>query len=112
MRGAALSAMTTFVNPIRPRGGATYSEALSRIRAWTRAHGLAHEATISVTELACPEPGCPPRETVILVMWPAAPTWKLCVHKAMPDVNETDVVAALRAAETIDSSNTRSKGSP
>ncbi|MDX2203372.1 MAG: nitrate reductase [Hyphomicrobiaceae bacterium] len=104
--------MAAFVNPIRPRGGATYSEALSRIRAWTRAHGPTREATISVTELACPEPGCPPRETVILVMRPEAPTWKLRVHKPMPDVNETDVIAALRAAETIDSSQTQSTGTP
>jgi hypothetical protein len=51
--------------------------------------------------LACAEPDCPPRETVILVMWPEAPAWKLRVHKAMLDVAEEDMALALQSAERI-----------
>jgi len=98
-------AMTGFSNPFKPRGGAAYAQALQRIRGWTIAalpsNGLpGGDPVISITELACAEPG-PPRETVILVMWPDAPAWKLRVHKAMPDVEEGDVRAAMTARERI-----------
>jgi nitrate reductase delta subunit len=44
---------------------------LVRVRAWTRARfGLADDVTVSVNELACSLPGCPPRETVV-VFWTA-----------------------------------------
>jgi hypothetical protein len=93
--------MTGFVNPIKPRGGASYAEALSRIRAWTKAAIADGEPTISVTELACAEPGCPPRETVILVMWADAAAWKIRIHKSMADVTHDDVIGALHAAEPV-----------
>jgi hypothetical protein len=93
--------MTTFVNPIKPRGGAGYGEALSRIKVWTRAAITEGEPTISVTELACAEPGCPPRETVILVMWTDAAACKLRIHKSMADVSHDDVLDALRAPEPV-----------
>lgn len=56
---------------------------------------------ISVTELARAEPGCPPCETVILVMWPEAQAWKLRIHKAMPDVEEADIRRAMDARQTV-----------
>jgi hypothetical protein len=93
--------MNSFVNPIKPRGGASYSEALPRIKAWTKAAIPDAEATISVNELACVEPGCPPRETVILVMWAEATVWKLCIHKSMIDVTKDDVLVAVQAPELI-----------
>lgn len=94
--------MTSFVNPLKPRGGAGYGEALSRIRAWTRARLPEGDPVISVNELACAEPGCPPRETSILVMWSGQPAWKLRVHQAMTDVREEDIVAALSDVETVE----------
>lgn len=93
--------MTGFINPLKPRGGANYSEALARIRGWTRSAIDDDDAVISVTELACADPGCPPRETVILVMLPGKPALKLRVHKAMADVNQGDVAHALASAEGI-----------
>jgi hypothetical protein len=93
--------MTTFINPIKPRGGAGYGEALSRIKAWTKAAIADGEPTISVTELACPEPGCPPRETIILVMWADTAAWKLRIHKSMADVTRDDVLDALRTREPV-----------
>jgi hypothetical protein len=98
--------MAGFSNPFKPRGGAGYAQALQRIRGWTTATLSstalpAGDPVISITELACAEPGCPPRETVILVMWPDAPAWKLRIHRAMPDVEEGDVRAAMDAREDV-----------
>jgi hypothetical protein len=43
--------------------------ALDRVREWTRTRfSLPEDATIVVSEVACPLPGCPPLETVI-VFW-------------------------------------------
>ena len=93
--------MTTFVNPIKPRGGAGYGEALSRIKAWMRAAITEGEPTISVTELTCAEPGCPPRETVVLVMWTDGTVWKLRIHKSMTDVTSMDVLHATQSPEPV-----------
>ncbi len=93
--------MTGFINPIKPRGGASYAEALSRIRRWVKEAIPPGEPTISVTELACAEPGCPPRETIILVMWADEPAWKLRIHKSMPDVTADDVALSLRSPERV-----------
>jgi hypothetical protein len=98
--------MTTFVNPIKPRGGPGYGEALSRIRVWTKAAIPDGEPTISVTELACAEPGCPPRETVILVMWADSAAWKLRIHKSMTDVTNDDVLHAIRSPELVSRAGT------
>lgn len=93
--------MGELINPFKPRGGAGYSDALARIKAWTRASIPPGDPVISVTELACAEPGCPPRETVILIMWDDAPAWKVRLHNAMSEVTEHDVVWALRSVETV-----------
>ena len=49
-------------------------------------------ATVTVMELECREPGCPPLETVVAAMEQEKQTrqWKL--HKAMPDITLADVV--------------------
>ena len=96
--------MTGFVNPLKPRTGSGYADALARIREWTRDSIPPGDPVISITELACVEPGCPPQETVILIMWTDAPAWKLRVHKRMPDVTFEDVVLSLRSAERIERS--------
>ena len=93
--------MSGFINPLKPRGGTGYAEALARIRTWTKAQIPDGDPVISITELACAEPGCPPRETVILVMWPHKPAFKARIHLAMVDVREADVAEALKAGETI-----------
>jgi hypothetical protein len=46
-----------------------YGEAVARVREWTRRRfGLPGDAVISVAEVACGLPGCPPLETVV-VFW-------------------------------------------
>ena len=53
---------------------------------------ISAEATVTVMELECREPGCPPLETVVAAMEQEKETrqWKL--HKAMPDITLADVV--------------------
>lgn len=70
--------------------------AIGRIKEWTRASlGLSASVTLSVTELACSAEGCPPRETVILVMPPGERASRYAVHKAIPDVTAADVAACI-----------------
>ena len=53
---------------------------------------ISAEATVTVMELECREPGCPPLETVVAAIEQEQGTrqWKL--HKAMPDITLADVV--------------------
>lgn len=82
-------------NPLAPRSVASYPVALGRVKAWVRATlRLPEDALVSVSELACHAEGCPPRETVILVMRGTERPTALRIHKAMPDVGEPDVRAA------------------
>lgn len=75
---------------------------MKQIRSWVRnIVPLDAEDTVSITELACTEPGCPPKETVIVVMRVSGVWDKLRIHRAMPDVTETDVLHASRSAETV-----------
>lgn len=91
--------MTGFDNPIAPKRGGGYSAFIGRIREWTREVLAQNEATlVSVNELACPEPGCPPRETVILVMPEGAAPIRARIHKAMAEVTADDVRAAFAEA--------------
>jgi nitrate reductase delta subunit len=54
-----------------PAQRAAQRQALARIKEWTRAQFRLNEDTsISVAEVACALPGCPPLETVI-VFWTA-----------------------------------------
>ena len=70
-----------------------------RLAAATRAHlGLPDEATVSVTERICGDPGCVGgAETVILVMRPGRRNEAAKVRKALAFVEEADLSAALAA---------------
>ncbi|MDE3813326.1 hypothetical protein I7I49_24425 [Sinorhizobium meliloti] len=86
-----------FVNPLAPNGPSVISSARS-IKSWAReVLTLPDEAVVSVSELACHVPGCPPKETVILVMQGAG-TIQVSIHKAMKDVTEDDLAHAFSAA--------------
>ncbi|MCZ4093328.1 hypothetical protein [Sinorhizobium psoraleae] len=65
------------------------------IKQWTReALMLCDDAVVSVNELACHLPGCPPKETVVLVMQ-GARTLQVSIHKAMQDLTEDDIAFAF-----------------
>ena len=58
---------------------------------------ISSDATVSVMELECHEPGCPPLETVIAAMEQGKETRQWKFHKPMPEVTHADV--AERAKE-------------
>jgi hypothetical protein len=67
-------------------------DALARVREWTRLRfGLAEDAAILVSEVACGLPGCPPVETVV-AFWTADATrhqfkiFKTVQHVAADDL--------------------------
>jgi hypothetical protein len=53
-------------------------------------------ADVSVSELHCPEPGCPPTKTVILVFRDGQPTRALTIHKSASRVGARDIERAAR----------------
>ncbi|ALK08229.1 hypothetical protein [Blastochloris viridis] len=68
-----------------------------RLAELTRAHlALPEAATVSVTELACGDPGCAGgAETVILVMRPGRRTAAAKILKAVAHVEDADLYGAL-----------------
>lgn len=86
-----------FVNPLARNGPVVINSARA-IKSWVRELlALSDDAVVSVSELACHVPGCPPKEIVILVMR-GSETVQAAVHKAMEDVTEDDVAHAFSAA--------------
>lgn len=71
--------------------------ATAAIKNWTRtALGIGDETAISVNELACSEPDCPPQETVVLILRSGSPAMRLSIHKAIIDICERDVADACK----------------
>ncbi|SMD17616.1 hypothetical protein [Rhizobium sp. RU36D] len=86
-----------FVNPLS-RGSAGVVGKARDIKAWTRElFGLSDDAVVSVNELACHMPGCPPKETVVLMML-ADRTVQVSIHKPMLDVSREDIATASSKA--------------
>lgn len=72
----------------------------AEIKAWVHQHlELGENDLVSVAELTCHEPGCPPVETVVTVHRSdqKRSTWK--IHKPMSGIRKADVENAL--ADTI-----------
>ncbi len=66
-------------------------EAIDRISGWTRERfELPKEAVISVLEIACPLPGCPPLETVV-VFWMAEQRYQFKLFKPVEEVVIDDI---------------------
>ena len=55
---------------------------------------LADDVAVMVTELACTEPGCPPRETVIALMYPGAPA-QFKIHLPLAEVTAAHVATVI-----------------
>ena len=53
---------------------------------------LSDDVTVTVTELACLEEGCPPVETAIGLLRPDAPQLQCKLHKPMDAVDAKDLV--------------------
>jgi hypothetical protein len=71
-------------------------DASKRITDWTRAIlALPDAATVSVSEIACGEPGCGGVETVVLVMRPGRKTEAVKVKMGLGLVTEETLRTAL-----------------
>ena len=67
-------------------------EALRRVKDWTRARfGLAEDATVLVTEIACAVPGCPPVDTVVAFWTEGDRRHHFKVFKPVAEVVEDDL---------------------
>lgn len=75
------------------------TSARDAVAAWVRRIGrLEADVLVKVSEIVCADPACPGMETVILVMRPGHPTRAVKVARALPEVTEDDVAAALHPA--------------
>jgi hypothetical protein len=72
--------------------GPRYSGRANEIKAQVASQlGLAEDATIMVTELACVEEGCPPVETVIAIFQPATQKLQFKLHRSISEITEQDI---------------------
>jgi hypothetical protein len=86
----------SFINPLSRRPKAGYPDASARLKAETRALlGLSADVVISVTELACREPGCPDIETIVTVMQVGERPCSAKIRMPMPEVTTDHLAAAF-----------------
>lgn len=67
------------------------------VKTWVSEHlDLAENDVVTVAELACHEPDCPPVETLVTLHGSNGlrKTWRL--HKSLAELDEKDITAALR----------------
>ncbi len=75
------------------------SEQLQQVKDWLyELLQIDRETIISLSQLQCQEPNCPPIHTAIAIM--TSPPCILRIHKAIPDITCTDVCEAI-ALKTI-----------
>ena len=85
-------------NMFAPRGRS--SGRAAEIKVWVSEHlGLGENDLVSVAELTCHEPGCPPVETVVTVHRDDGDRGSWKVHKPMSEVCEPDIIDALFSAK-------------
>jgi len=66
------------------------SEKLQQIKSWAYQNlAIATEISISISQLQCHEPDCPPIETVIAVMTNPPKQYK--IHKSASQITEKDI---------------------
>ncbi|MDY6897040.1 MAG: hypothetical protein SWZ49_03045 [Cyanobacteriota bacterium] len=66
------------------------SEETKQIKQWIyQALQIDDEISISLSQLQCTEPGCPPIETVINVM--TNPVQQYKIHKSIAEIEYTDI---------------------
>ena len=83
-------------NPLA-RSGSTVIASARAVKQWTRGLlALGEDDVVSVNELSCALPDCPPKETVILVMPYRKATMKISIHMAMREITRDDVAIALQ----------------
>lgn len=84
-------------NPLARSGSAIVSQA-RLLKQWSR--DLLHlhpEDIVTVSELSCVLPDCPPRETVIVILSASGTSRQFSIHKALLAVDHDDIVRAIAA---------------
>lgn len=84
-------------NPLARSGSAIVSKA-RLLKQWSR--DLLHlraEDIVTVSELSCALPDCPPRETVIVVLSASGDIRQISIHEALLEVDHDDIVCAIAA---------------
>ena len=67
---------------------------LKQLKSWVyQTLALDESIHVSISQLTCTEPGCPPLETVIAVMTQPPKTYK--IHQPTAEIDQDDVVRAL-----------------
>ncbi|WEO98965.1 hypothetical protein A6P39_035730 [Streptomyces sp. FXJ1.172] len=64
--------------------------------------GLDDDTAVLIRQLACTEPGCPPLETVVVVLPMEGDARRWTLHRPADQITEDDLRAALLAAEQHD----------
>ena len=68
----------------------------SQIKAWVSQHLALTEADlVTVAELACHEPGCPPIETVVTVHEPEGQQRSWHIYRPLAEIDQAAIVTAL-----------------
>lgn len=68
----------------------TNSKNLQQIKDWTYQRlNIDSETPISINQLQCHEPDCPPVETVIAIM--TSPPQQYKIHKPISEISEMDI---------------------
>lgn len=77
--------------------GRSKSSAEARtVKSWVvNALGLGSDATVMVSELRCHEPGCPPLETVIVILSGADERREVRLHKGLAAIEQSEVEVLL-----------------
>lgn len=70
-------------------------EQIGRLKAWVReALDMSADVPVSISQLACHEPDCPPVETVIAIMTSPPKQYKL--HQPISEIVQSDIQALLQ----------------
>ena len=82
-------------NPLARSGSALVSQA-RLLKQWARdLLNLHADDIVTVSELSCALPDCPPRETVIVILPASGDIRQLSIHKALLEVDHDDIVRVI-----------------
>lgn len=88
---------------ISPRSDPRWLEATRRIKAWTRERfRLGEAAVVTAAEVACPVPGCPPIETIVVFWTENGTRHRFKVFKPITEVVYDDLPFAWLLGALVD----------
>lgn len=81
---------------VSPGNSRARLQKIKNIKSWAiQSLGLDSDVNLLVTELRCTEPGCPPLETVIAVLYSDGAKKQYKIHHAVDDLTESVLMTAL-----------------